>query len=97
MTEPRDIIATLRTALPDLRQQWPIRKLALFGSRVRDDARPDSDLDVLVEFSGPVALSSFLALEEKLAAITGLRVDLVTAASLKPYIGERVRAEAVAL
>ena len=97
MTEPRDIIATLRTALPDLRQQWPIRKLALFGSRVRNDARPDSDLDVLVEFNLPVALSSFLALEERLAAITGLRVDLVTAASLKPYMGERVRAEAVAL
>ena len=96
MTEPRDIIATLRTALPDLRQQWPIHTLAVFGSRVRDDARPDSDLDVLVEFSGLVALSSFLALEERLAAITGLRVDLVTAASLKPYMGERVRAEAVA-
>ncbi len=97
MTEPRDIIATLRTALPDLRQQWPNLKLALFGSRVRDDARQDSDLDVLVEFSEPVALSSFLALEERLAAIAGLRVDLVTTASLKPYMGERARAEAVAL
>jgi predicted nucleotidyltransferase len=56
MIETRDIIATLRTALPELRQQWPIRKLALFGSRVRDDARPDCDLDVLV---GSVDLSHF--------------------------------------
>jgi uncharacterized protein len=97
MTETSDIIAILRTELPDLRKQWPIRSLALFGSRVRDDATPDSDLDVLVEFTRPVALSSFLALEDRLAAITGLRVDLVSAAALKPYIGERVRAEAVAL
>jgi uncharacterized protein len=97
MTETSDIIAILRTALPDLRRQWPIRSLALFGSRVRNDATPDSDLDVLVEFTRPIALSSFLALEDSLAAITGLRVDLVSAAALKPYIGERVRAEAVAL
>ena len=41
--------------------------------------------------------ASFLALEERLTAITGLRVALVTAASLKPYMGERVRSEAVAL
>lgn len=97
MIETDDIIVKLRVALPGLREQWPIRSLALFGSRVRDDATPDSDLDVLVEFTRPVALSSFLALEERLAAITGLRIDLVTAASLKPYIGERVRAEAIAL
>jgi uncharacterized protein len=97
MTETSDIIAILRTALPDLRRQWPIRSLALFGSRVRNDATPDSDLDVLVEFTRPIALSSFLALEDRLATITGLRVDLMSAAALKPYIGERVRAEAVAL
>jgi predicted nucleotidyltransferase len=97
MTETDDIIPLLRAALPDLRQEWPIRSLALFGSRVRHDAAPDSDLDVLVEFARPVALSSFLALEKRLAMITGLRIDLVSAAALKPYIGERVRAEAVTL
>ena len=97
MAETDDIIASVRTALPGLRKQWPIRSLALFGSRVRDDAKPGSDLDVLVEFDGPIALSSFLALEERLAALTGLRVDLVSAAALKPYIGEHIRSEAVAL
>jgi predicted nucleotidyltransferase len=97
MTDKDSIIACLRGELPDLRKQWPIRSLALFGSRVSDDARPDSDLDVLVEFARPVPLSSFLALEERLGAITGLRVDLVSAAALKPYIGRRVLAEAVAL
>jgi predicted nucleotidyltransferase len=45
----------------------------------------------------PVPLSSFLALEERLAATTGLRVDLVSAAALKPYMGKHIRAEAIPL
>lgn len=85
----------LPEALPDLRAQRSTQSLALFFSRVRDDARPDSDLDVLVSFERPIPLSSFLALEQKLSAITGLRVDLVSVAALKPYIGESVRVEAV--
>jgi len=97
MAEIEGIAAVLRLALPDLRAQWPIRSLALFGSRVRDDSTPASDLDVLVTFERPVPLSSFLALEQRLSVITGLPVDLVSAAALKPYIGARVRAEAVAV
>ena len=95
MKTPPDILPLLRAALPELRAEWPIKSLALFGSRVRDDATEQSDLDVLVEFSGPIGLSGFLALEERLAAITGLRVDLVSNAALKPFIGQHVRAEAV--
>ena len=95
MTTSNGIVLTLRAVLPDLRAEWPIRSLALFGSRVRDDATAGSDLDVLVEFARPVSLSAFLALEERLAGITGLRIDLVSVDALKPRIGERVRAEAI--
>jgi hypothetical protein len=95
--ETGDIIVRLRKALPALRAQWPIRSLGLFGSRVREDATPDSDLDVLVEFARPVSLSSFLALEERLSVIAGMRVDLASAGAVRPFIGERVRAEAVIL
>lgn len=97
MPASNDIASLLRLALPDLRAQWPIRSLALFGSRVRSDATPNSDLDVLVAFERPIPLSSFLALEQKLANLTGLRVDLVSEATLKPYIGARIRAEAIPL
>jgi predicted nucleotidyltransferase len=51
MNDIGDIIASLRSAMPELQRQWPIGSLALFGSRVRDDATPVSDLDVLVEFT----------------------------------------------
>jgi predicted nucleotidyltransferase len=97
MASGRDIQAVVRKALPDLRAEWPIRTLALFGSRVRQDATLISDLDVLVSFERPVPLSAFLALEQRLADLTGLKVDLVSEAALKPYMAEHVRAEAVLL
>jgi predicted nucleotidyltransferase len=97
MSETDDPVARLRAALPALRQAWPIRSLAVFGSRSRADARADSDLDVLVEFAEPVPLSAFLALEQHIAVVAGVPVDLVSAASLKPLMGERIRAEAIAL
>jgi uncharacterized protein len=97
MSEKEAIIARLRAALPDLRQRWPIRSLAMFGSVVRDEARPESDLDILVEFDRPIDLFAFLALEEELADLAGRRVDLVSRAALKRHMGRRILAEAVPL
>jgi len=97
MTSKDDILATLRAALPDLRQRWPIRSLAIFGSVARDTASANSDLDVLVEFERPLGLSKFLALEDALSALVDRRVDLVTREALKPHIGRRVLDEAVHL
>jgi predicted nucleotidyltransferase len=97
MIEKDAIAARLRAALPTLRQRWPIRSLALFGSVVRDEARVDSDLDVLVEFDRTIDLFAFLELEDELARLSGRRVDLVSRAALKPYIGQRILAEAVPL
>src|SRR5579872_7400708 len=94
MSEKDAIVARLRAALPDLRRRWPIRSLALFGSVVRDEARAESDLDVLVEFDRAIDMFAFLALEEELA---GRRVDLVSRAALKPHMGRRILAEALPL
>ena len=60
--------------------KWGIRELALFGSAVRDDFRPDSDLDFLVSFSPNVAwgLLDHVAMERELAEIVGRPVDLVS-------------------
>jgi predicted nucleotidyltransferase len=97
MTEKDKILAVLRAALPDLKRQWPIRSLAVFGSVARGEASGASDLDVLAEFTRPLGLSEFLALEEALSELAKRRVDLVTRAALKPYIGRRVFDEAVGL
>ncbi len=72
-----------------------IRKLALFGSILRDDFRRDSDVDVLVEFeNGHVPGLKFFALERELSELVGRKVDLNTPNFLSPYFRGRVLAEA---
>ncbi|GAC1402051.1 MAG: nucleotidyltransferase [Chloroflexota bacterium] len=72
-----------------------IRKLALFGSVLRDDFSPESDVDVLVEFEpGHVPGYAFIGIQEELAAIMGRPVDLSTAGFLSPYIRDRIVREA---
>jgi len=90
-----DFIASLKAALPSLQASYPIRLLGLFGSAVRSDVTESSDLDVLVEFTRPIPLSRFLALEEELTALTGRKVDLVSRQALKPHIGENVMRDLV--
>lgn len=69
--------------------------MAIFGSRIRGEAKPDSDLDILVEFENPPGLFRFQELEEELAHYTGLKVDLVMKSALKPRLGVRIVSEAV--
>jgi len=72
-----------------------VARLALFGSVLRGDARSDSDVDLLVQFSpGAKTFDRFLALSELLEERLGRRVELVTTESLSPFIGPRILAEA---
>jgi predicted nucleotidyltransferase len=72
-----------------------VARLALFGSVLRGDARPDSDVDLLVQFSpGAKTFGRFLALSELLEDRLGRRVELVTTEALSPFIGPRILAEA---
>ena len=72
-----------------------VARLALFGSVLRGDARPDSDVDLLVQFSpGAKTFDRFLALSELLEDRLGRRVELVTPEALSPFIGPRILAEA---
>jgi predicted nucleotidyltransferase len=97
MSERDEILATLRTAMPELKRHWPIKSLSLFGSLARDDATAASDLDLLVEFAQPVPLSAFLALEDRVGELAGRRVDLVSRAALKPFMARSVLRDAVAI
>jgi len=74
-----------------------IRKLALFGSVLRDDFEPDSDVDVLVEFEeGHVPGLAFFSMEKELSEILRHKVDLNTPQFLSPYFRDQVMAEAEA-
>ncbi len=72
-----------------------IRKLALFGSVLRDDFTPGSDVDVLVKFeSGHIPGLAFFSMERELSEILGQKVDLNTAGFLSPDFRDEVLAEA---
>ena len=72
-----------------------IRRLALFGSVLRDDFLPDSDVDVLVEFSPHVRVGlGFIRMQEELSEILGRRVDLHTPGTLSKYFRDEVLHEA---
>jgi len=76
-----------------------IRRLAVFGSAVRDDFGPQSDVDVLVDFD-PAARVGFLALARaarELSELLGRHVDLVPQSGLKPLIRDEVLSEAEVL
>jgi predicted nucleotidyltransferase len=76
-----------------------IRKLAFFGSVLRDDFREDSDIDVLVEFEPghPVGLIRMAGMEIELTKIIGRKVDLRTPNDLSRYFRDKVVAEAEVL
>lgn len=88
---------TLSTLYPDIQKRYGLRSMAIFGSRTRGEAKPDSDLDVLVEFENPPGLLRFQELEEELSQVTGLKVDLVMKSALKPRMGDRIVSEAVSV
>lgn len=92
-----EIMQRLREHLPQLREEYRIRYVWLFGSFVRGEQHKRSDLDVLVEFEEAPTLPRFISLERKLREITGIKVDLVSIRALKGDIGEHILREKVAL
>ena len=87
-----------RETLGEFCRKHYIKRLAIFGSALRDDFRPDSDVDVLVEFQpGHVPGLDFIAIERELSELLGRRVALVTPKSLMPRIRDQVLASAAPL
>lgn len=92
-----DMLRTLRAELPQLRDRYRVRSLALFGSYARGEQRRRSDLDLLVEFDEAPTLFQFVRLERELGLLLGVKVDLVMKTALKPAIGRRILEQAVAV
>lgn len=84
-----------RRRLAEFCRQHHIRRLAFFGSVLRDDFGPESDIDVLVEFEpGHVPGLGFFSMEEELGRILGRKVDLNTPGFLSPHFRDEVLREA---
>ena len=92
MTQAKIVIPQDKIA--DFCRRHHIHKLAVFGSALRDDFRPDSDIDILVEFEpGHVPGLAFFAMQDGLSEMLGRKVDLNTPQFLSPYFRDEVQAE----
>jgi len=90
------IIARLRENEPALRARG-VSHAALFGSRARGDNRPDSDIDIMVEFdpAAHVTVFNYVGLKEYIASLFDGPVDVVSREGLKPYVRPAATTDAI--
>ncbi len=79
--------------MSELRSDYMVSRLGIFGSFARGEETESSDIDILVEFSESVDLFHFIRLQNYLAELLGRRIDLVTPDALKPMIKDRIIGE----
>jgi len=93
----REILRILREHKDELRQRFGVKSLAIFGSVARGEAKPDSDVDILVEFDSQahVGLFKMVELKEFLERLLGCSVDVVIPDGLRPWMREEVKWEAL--
>ena len=81
-----EFVTKLEEVLPLLRERFGVAKIGIFGSAARGEERPDSDVDVLVEFApGQTTFRNFMELAFYLEELFGRRVDLITVGGLDPF------------
>jgi len=90
-----EVIKLLTQHKPELIRRFGITDLALFGSTVRDAARPDSDVEVLVSFDGPATAKRYFGVQFYLEDLLGCPIDLVTDKALRPQLRPYIEASAV--
>lgn len=83
----------IREKIVSILRRQGVKMIAIFGSYVRDDAGPKSDIDILVEFSGRKSLLDIVGIEQELSEALGIKVDLLTEKSISPYLIDRIKKE----
>ncbi len=94
MKARKDVEKTLKRYKPLLREKFKVKDIGIFGSYVRGEESEESDVDILVEFSGPIGWE-FIDLKEFLEEILGKGVDLVTVKALKSQLRDKILKEVV--
>ncbi|MDP3025493.1 MAG: nucleotidyltransferase family protein [candidate division Zixibacteria bacterium] len=83
MREIKELKEIIKQHRQELEQRFKVKTIAIFGSYARGEQTKESDVDVLVEFSGPVGFL-FIHLADYLEEILGVKVDLITPEAIKP-------------
>ena len=90
-----NVLKLLSEHKSELLRRFGVTDLALFGSTVRDAAKEDSDVDILVAFDGPATSARYFGVQFYLEDLLGCPVDLVTDKALRPELRPYVEREAV--
>ena len=90
-----EVLDQLARNKPTLVARYGVERLALFGSTLRDAARADSDIDILVSFDGPATSERYFGVQFFLEDLLGRPVDLVTDKALRPELRPFIEREAV--
>jgi len=88
-------LETLSKLKPQLMERFGVTRLALFGSTVRDEARPESDIDIVVAFDGPATSAKYFGVQFYLEDELGATIDLVTEKAIRPELRPFIEREAV--
>ena len=94
---PEILLKAASPILVDVAQSKGFERLAVFGSVARGHARPDSDIDLLVEAPADSSIKELVELRDTFREILGRPVDLITYGGLKAVIDDDIRSEAVLL
>jgi len=91
-----EIIQTLSKHRDELRRDYDVRSLALFGSAARNKTGSESDVDILVEFDKRIGLFQFIRTKQRLENLLGVEaVDLVLRSTVIPELQENIYGEAI--
>jgi len=91
----KDVLQTLQNHLPALSAEFQVKSLALFGSVARDQAKPGSDIDILVSFDGPATSARYFGVQFYLEDLLESPVDLITDKALRPELRPSIEREAL--
>ena len=83
----------IESTLVSILGKYGALKIGLFGSYARGEQRPDSDLDVLVDFVDRKSLLTLVRIERELSENLGIKVDLLTEQAISPYLVDRIKAD----
>jgi len=93
--DKKRVLQILSNSKQELARRYGVTRLALFASTVRDEARPDSDVDIVVAFDGPATSKRYFGVQFYLEDELGCRVDLVTEKAMRPELRPFIEKEAV--
>lgn len=86
-------IATILSTAASILVNHGAKKISIFGSYARGEQNPESDLDIIVEFSERKSLLDIVGIEQELSDELGIKVDLLTEKSISPYLIDRIKKE----